>query len=254
MTKELAIRILTGGVLGTSEQTQEAIKMAVRALSQPDIADINIGDTISRQEAIDTEGLDEQIRCEMCRNPMHTDRGCDGNCKYDEKLYERIMQILGERIKPLLSVQPEKRTEEHTEMHACSCISRRMNESAYYDGYDEGYNAGFEAGQRDAMLVSERDLLSAQPKTMSVTLDVQKITKHKSDFSDLPSVRLEYKLDEWCTDCKEYDHERHCCPRFNRVIRETLEEIQAEQKPESSPAERTCVIRFTSGINTHFEN
>ena len=55
---------------------------------------------------IDTEGLDEQLRCEMCRNPMHTDRGCDGNCKYDEKLYERIMQILGERIKPLPSAQP----------------------------------------------------------------------------------------------------------------------------------------------------
>ena len=64
-------------------------------------------DPIDRQAAIDTEGLDEQIRCEMCRNPMHTDRGCDGNCKYDEKLYEKIMQILGERIKPLPSVQPD---------------------------------------------------------------------------------------------------------------------------------------------------
>lgn len=56
--------------------------------------------------AVDTEGLDEQIRCEMCRNPMRTDRGCDGNCQYDEKLYERIIQILDERIKPLPSVQP----------------------------------------------------------------------------------------------------------------------------------------------------
>ena len=64
-------------------------------------------DLIDRQMVIDTEGLDEQIRCEMCRNPMHTDRGCDGNCQYDEKLYGRIMQILSERIKPLSSVQPE---------------------------------------------------------------------------------------------------------------------------------------------------
>lgn len=31
--------------------------------------------------------------------------------------------------------------------------------------------------------------------------------------------------DEWCTDCKEYDHEKHCCPRFNRVIRTTLAEV-----------------------------
>ena len=64
-------------------------------------------DLISRQKAIDTEGLDVQIRCEMCRNPMHTDRGCDGHCKYDENLYERIMQILDERITPLPSVDPE---------------------------------------------------------------------------------------------------------------------------------------------------
>ena len=64
-------------------------------------------DTISRQAAIDTDGLDEEIRCEMCKNPMHTDRGCDGHCTYDEKLYERIIQILNKRIKPLSSVQPE---------------------------------------------------------------------------------------------------------------------------------------------------
>lgn len=37
-------------------------------------------------------------------------------------------------------------------------------------------------------------------------------------------------LDEWCTDCKEYDQEKHCCPRFNRVIRETLKEAEAEQR------------------------
>lgn len=36
MTNELAIRILTGTVLGTTEQTQEAVTMAVRALLQPE--------------------------------------------------------------------------------------------------------------------------------------------------------------------------------------------------------------------------
>ena len=67
-------------------------------------------DLISRQAAIDVEGLDQQIMCEMCRNPMYTDKGCDGNCKYDEKLYESIMQILDERMKPLPSAQPEQKT------------------------------------------------------------------------------------------------------------------------------------------------
>ena len=37
------------------------------------------------------------------------------------------------------------------------------------------------------------------------------------------------KLDEWCTDCKEYDKEHHNCPRFNRVIREALKEVKGER-------------------------
>ena len=35
MTSKLAIKILTGDVLGTSEQTHEAVAMAVKALSLP---------------------------------------------------------------------------------------------------------------------------------------------------------------------------------------------------------------------------
>ena len=49
-------------------------------------------------------------------------------------------------------------------------------------------------------------------------------------LEQLPSVQPGYKLDEWCEDCKEYDKERHCCPRFNRVIRNTMDEVQPEQK------------------------
>lgn len=43
---------------------------------------------------------------------------------------------------------------------------------------------------------------------------------------DLPSVQPEYKMNEWCTDCKEYDNEKNSCPRFNRVIREALQDAQ----------------------------
>lgn len=49
-------------------------------------------------------------------------------------------------------------------------------------------------------------------------------------LEELPSAERDYKFDEWCTDCKEYDHERHCCPRFNHVIRTTLKEVQEERK------------------------
>lgn len=43
------------------------------------------------------------------------------------------------------------------------------------------------------------------------------------------SAELSGKVwDEWCTGCKEYDQERHCCPRFNRVIRTAIDDAQPE--------------------------
>ena len=44
-------------------------------------------------------------------------------------------------------------------------------------------------------------------------------------IEDLPSVNPEDRVDKWCIDCKEYDHDKHCCPRFNKVIRQTLDVI-----------------------------
>lgn len=31
---------------------------------------------------------------------------------------------------------------------------------------------------------------------------------------------------EWCTDCKEYDQKKHCCHRWTKSIRNTIEEIK----------------------------
>ena len=45
-------------------------------------------------------------------------------------------------------------------------------------------------------------------------------------IEELPSAQPDPEEFEWCTDCKEYDSERHCCPRFNRVIREAVEEVR----------------------------
>lgn len=44
-------------------------------------------------------------------------------------------------------------------------------------------------------------------------------------FKNAPTIEPE--LSETCTDCKEYDQERHCCPRWNRVIRETVKDLEA---------------------------
>ena len=40
----------------------------------------------------------------------------------------------------------------------------------------------------------------------------------------LPSAESESF--EWCTDCKEYDQESHCCHRWSKMIRKTVEEMQ----------------------------
>lgn len=37
----------------------------------------------------------------------------------------------------------------------------------------------------------------------------------------------ERELSEDCEDCQEYDSEKHCCPRYCKVIRETVDELNA---------------------------
>ena len=46
----------------------------------------------------------------------------------------------------------------------------------------------------------------------------------KEDIDELPSA--EEESFEWCTDCKEYDQEAHCCHRWSKVIRKTVDEMQ----------------------------
>lgn len=41
------------------------------------------------------------------------------------------------------------------------------------------------------------------------------------------SAQPELEEFEWCHDCKEYDQEKHCCHRFTKVIRNTVEELKA---------------------------
>ena len=46
----------------------------------------------------------------------------------------------------------------------------------------------------------------------------------KEDIDKMPSA--EDESFEWCTDCKEYDSEAHCCHRWSKIIRKTVEEMQ----------------------------
>ena len=50
------------------------------------------------------------------------------------------------------------------------------------------------------------------------------LTRTIDAIKHLPSAEPESF--EWCTDCKEYDQESHCCHRWSKVIRKTVEEMQ----------------------------
>ena len=53
MTRELAIKIISGEVLGTRKKTDEACGMAIKALStQPDVPDISVGKWIEDDDEI----------------------------------------------------------------------------------------------------------------------------------------------------------------------------------------------------------
>lgn len=48
------------------------------------------------------------------------------------------------------------------------------------------------------------------------------------NLNDLPAVQPKTEGFEWCHDCKEYDQEGHCCHRWTKVIRKTVDEIKAD--------------------------
>lgn len=48
-------------------------------------------------------------------------------------------------------------------------------------------------------------------------------------LKDLQSAEPEEEVFEWCHDCKEYDQEKHCCHRWTKVIRQTVEEIRSQR-------------------------
>ena len=56
-------------------------------------------------------------------------------------------------------------------------------------------------------------------------------TKIQREALDIAVKALEKQIQseesfEWCTDCKEYDQEKHCCHRWSKMIQKTIEEMQ----------------------------
>lgn len=67
-----------------------------------------MGDNMNdRLYLIDIDGIEEEVRCAICKNQIKTDKGCDGNCKYDESMFRKITTMLDRRIELLPFNQPE---------------------------------------------------------------------------------------------------------------------------------------------------
>lgn len=63
---------------------------------------------------------------------------------------------------------------------------------------------------------------------------------------DIPSAEPEPEEFEWCHDCKEYDQEKHCCHRWTKVIRQTVEDMKNRWQwtpvTEALPENRNVVL------------
>lgn len=49
-------------------------------------------------------------------------------------------------------------------------------------------------------------------------------------IKEISSAEPEQEEFEWCHDCKEYDQEQHCCHRWTKVIRQTVEELKVQKQ------------------------
>ena len=48
-----------------------------------------------------------------------------------------------------------------------------------------------------------------------------------------PEQTNSWCINSWCINCKEYDKEKHSCPRFNRVIKQTLDDAYRHGETEA---------------------
>ena len=51
----------------------------------------------------------------------------------------------------------------------------------------------------------------------------------------MPTEHPEQEEFKWCRDCAEYDQMAHCCHRWTKVIRQTVEELKQEYRGEWIP-------------------
>ena len=59
---------------------------------------------------------------------------------------------------------------------------------------------------------------------------MQEMVVDGNPFNRCPLIERDDTEWEWCHDCKEYDQEAHCCHRWTKVIRKTVDEVKESYK------------------------
>lgn len=123
----------------------------------------------------------------------------------------------GERIQTILDVDRDC-TEVHGENGTMTFTVTQDFWNAEYQEPTPKNDLGVDAVSRQAVL----DLIADYDLSMGQVVKA---------VHALPSVTpQEPQSFKWCTDCREYDQEKHCCHRYSKVIRDTVAEIGQEPK------------------------
>ena len=210
------------GFIGTVKQLLEGLPSA-----QPDACENTCeierksNDMISRQDAI------EALIAE----------GRNVNSRYLES--ERIIHEADavEVISMLPPAQPETH-DKRTETHACDLIDRQALCEYALNQKDKSVTPNdimrFPPAEPDNQINLCDSCDYSFPECPSKNDDV--IFGNGTGNDNIcacnkykPSAKPEPEDFEWCHDCKEYDQTAHCCHRWTKVIRQTVDEIKAEQ-------------------------
>lgn len=114
---------------------------------------------------------------------------------------------------------------------------------------DEAYQLEYERTTKNDLGV---DCISRDSAIKALDYDIKNfefksgVSKHMDDIAKLLNIIYETQVDnikalpsvtpqepqtfKWCTDCREYDQEKHCCHRWSKVIRDTVEEMKQEPR------------------------
>jgi hypothetical protein len=164
-----------------------------------------MSDLISRQAAI--EALDKIFPADPMRNDYTQGIACGAALA---KTY----------VEQLPSAQPES--------YECACCEYRVGDLCCYAEVHDTESCEDAVSRQAVYNVLDKMPIRGFKKDGETIHGLISLSQVNSAIINLPSAQPEMNLDEWCTDCKEYDHERHCCPRWNRVIRQTLKDAQPE--------------------------